>query len=264
MRALAARAAKDRHVVVAVEQRREPLKIGRRGRDDGPSRQQAADLGGRRIGRGLQRDIARYHHHRHAALADRLADGDFQRARHLLGFGDQLAIVAAFLEKHFRVRLLEIPGADLRRRYLRRDRQHRHARPVAIEQAVDQMQIAGSAAPGADRELARQMRFGARCKSGDLLMPDMNPLDFGLPAERVGQAVQAVADDAIDPLDARRSQNLRELIRYGFRHVFFSIEQMPTSFGDDDVLEKDLPRQRHGQIKRRLPGVGSLVVPWLP
>jgi hypothetical protein len=107
------------------------------------------------------------------------------------------------------------------------------------------MQIAGSAATGANGEFAGQMRFGTGRESGNLLVPDMHPRDLGLPAQRVGEAVQAVADDSIDALNARRSQNLRELIRYSFRHVVFSVEQMPPNCGDNDVLEKDVPRRRH-------------------
>jgi hypothetical protein len=42
---------------------------------------------------------------------------------------------------------------------------------VAIEQAVDEMQVAGSAAAGTDRELAGQMRFGAGREGGYLLVP---------------------------------------------------------------------------------------------
>ena len=63
-------------------------------------------------------------------------------------------------------------------------REHRHARAVAIEEAVDEVQIARAAAAGADGELARQMRLGARRERGDLLVPDMNPLDLALPAKR--------------------------------------------------------------------------------
>jgi hypothetical protein len=101
------------------------------------------------------------------------------------------------------------------------------------------MQISRPAASGANRDLAGQMRFGTGREGGNLFMPDMNPRDLGLPAKRVGQAVQAVADDTIDPLDARLSQNLRELIRYSFRHVCFSVEQMLTSHGAFDFADRE-------------------------
>ena len=73
-----------RDAAVAVQQRGEALELGVRRRDHRPRRQQAGDLGRRRIGGGLQRHIARQHDHRDAALADRLADGDFEDARQLL------------------------------------------------------------------------------------------------------------------------------------------------------------------------------------
>jgi hypothetical protein len=81
----------------------------------------------------LQRDIAGNHQYRHAALAGRLTDGNLERARHLVGAGDQLAIVAALFEQRLRVCFLKIPGSDLGRRDLRGDGKHRHARSMAIE-----------------------------------------------------------------------------------------------------------------------------------
>lgn len=83
------------------------------------------------------------------------------------------------------------------------------------------MEVAGPAAAGADGELTRQMRLGTRREGRDLLMTDMNPLDLALAPQRVGQPVQAVADDAVDTLHARRGENLRELVRDGFGHVSF-------------------------------------------
>ena len=71
--------------------------------------------------------------------------------------------------------------------------------------------LPGPQLPGANRELAGQMRLGAGREGRDLLVPDMDPLDLALAAERVGQTVQAVADDAVDALDAGRSQRLGEL-----------------------------------------------------
>ena len=81
--------------------------------------------------------------------------------RHLVCAGDQLTIMAALFEQRLGVRFLEIPGADLARRNLRGDCQHRQSRSVTIEQAIDQVQIAMPAAPGTDGELTGQMRLGA-------------------------------------------------------------------------------------------------------
>ena len=116
------------------------------------------------------------------------------------------------------MRLLEIAAADLGRGNLRGDAEHGHARAVTVEQTVDEVQVARPAAAGADRELAGQMRLGAGRERRDLLVPDMDPLDLALPADGVGQAVQAVADNAVDPLDARRGEGLGELVCNGLCH----------------------------------------------
>ena len=90
---------------------------------------------------------------------------------------------------------------------------------MAVEQAVDEVEVAWPAATGADGEFTCQMRFGARREGRDFLVPDMNPFDLALAAKRVGQPVQAIADNAINPLDPRCGENLRELVRDGFDHI---------------------------------------------
>jgi len=86
---------------------------------------------------------------------------------------------------------------------------------VTIEQPIDQVQIAWSAATRANSEFARQMGFGTRRKGGNLFVPDMHPLDLAVAANGVSNAVEAVADDAVDPLDTRRRESFGELISYG-------------------------------------------------
>ena len=81
---------------------------------------------------------------------------------------------------------------------------------MAVEQLVDEVQVAGAAASGADGEHARQMRLGTGREGRDLLVPDVVPLDLVLTPQRVGNPVQAVADDAIArfaPAAARVSAN---------------------------------------------------------
>ena len=46
-------------------------------------------------------------------------------------------------------------------------------------------------------------------------MAEVDPLDPALPSDGVGQAIQAVADDAVDPLGAGGRQDLRKLVRDG-------------------------------------------------
>jgi hypothetical protein len=85
---------------------------------------------------------------------------------------------------------------------------------MAVEQAVDEVQIAGPAAAGTNGELTSQMRLGTSREGRDLLVPEVDPLDLALSPQRVGEAVEAIADNAIDPLDPSRSQGLHELISY--------------------------------------------------
>src|ERR1700674_4512557 len=69
------------------------------------------------------------------------------------------------------------------------------------------------------------MRLGTGGKGRDLLVPHMNPLDLSLAADRIGQPVQAVADDAVYPLHAGCSEGFCKLIRYGLHDLPLSREQ---------------------------------------
>jgi hypothetical protein len=89
---------------------------------------------------------------------------------------------------------------------------------VAIEQTVDEVQIARSAAACADGQLAGQMRLGTGGECGDLLVPDMEPFDLALTADGIRQPVEAVADDAVDALDAYGGEGFDELVSYSLCH----------------------------------------------
>src|SRR5207253_7149905 len=73
--------------------------------------------------------------------------------------------LAAFLEVDFRMGGLEEIDADLAARDMCGNCQYRNAAPLAVEQTVDQVKIARTAAAGTDRQLAGQMRLGADRKS---------------------------------------------------------------------------------------------------
>jgi hypothetical protein len=62
------------------------------------------------------------------------------------------------------------------------------------------------------------MGLGAGGERGDLLVPDMDPLDLSLTADGIGQTVQTVADDAVNALDARGNKRIDELVSHGVRH----------------------------------------------
>jgi len=108
---------------------------------------------------------------------------------------------------------------------------------VAVEQPVDQMQVARPAGPGAHGKPARHVRVGAGCKGGDLLVPGVQPLDAAMPAQRVGEAVEAVADDAVNSAHAGRGQGFDHLVRHGLCHVqcAFLLGEPPRSSGSDKV-----------------------------
>src|SRR6267378_5903757 len=83
------------------------------------------------------------------------------------------------------------------------------------------MQIAGAAAAGADGKLTRQMGLGTRREGRDLLVPDMHPFDVTLAAQRVSEPVEAIADDAVNPLHAGCGEYLHKLICYISHHQCF-------------------------------------------
>jgi hypothetical protein len=154
----------------------------------------------------LQGNVAGDHHHRHAALGDGDANGLLQDARHMLGIRDELDIVRAFAEQLLRMRFLEVGAADFGARDVRGDRQDRNAAALAVIQAVDEVEVAGAAAPRADGDLARQVSFRAGCEGRRLFMAHMDPVDRLLPAQRIGEAVQGVAGHAIDAPHAGEAQ----------------------------------------------------------
>jgi hypothetical protein len=167
--------AEHRHAAGTVEDIGEPQQFVRIGTDVGlfgrdPSRW-------RRV-QGFQRDVPRKNYDGHALLRDCDAHRALQNLGNEARVGDELDVVAAFLEQDLRVGRLEIIDADLGARNVRRYREERRSAPVAVEEAVDQMQISRSAAPGADSQLAGQLRLRPRCERRCLLVPDMHPFDF--------------------------------------------------------------------------------------
>ena len=72
---------------------------------------------------------------------------------------------------------------------------------MGIEQAIDQMQIAGPTGAGADRKLACDVSF-ARCRERrHFLVPDMHPFDGAAASQGLGKTIETVADDSEDSLD---------------------------------------------------------------
>ena len=213
MRAGTAAAAEQRDALGAVEEFGQRLQFAFGRPHDGRRRQQPGIGRDAALRRRPQRDVAGDDDDGDAAPPDGRANGVFQHVRQLRRIGNQFAIMAAFPEQVLRMRLLKIAAADLGRRNLRGDGEHRRAAAMRIEQAVDEMQIAGAARPRADGKLAGDLRFARRGEGRDLLMPDVDPVDRLSLAQRVGEAVEAVADHAEDALDAGLGQRLRDEVR---------------------------------------------------
>jgi hypothetical protein len=111
----------------------------------------------------------------------------------LPGGAGQLGVDAALAEQLLRVGLLEVVAADLGGRDVSGDRQHRHSAAVGVEQSIDQMQVARTAAGGADRQLAGDRGLAGCGERGRLLVTDVLPRQAAVAAQGVGEAVQGVA-----------------------------------------------------------------------
>ena len=177
---------------------------------------------GRLLDRIAQGDVSGQGDHRDAAPRERGLHGDLQDAGHLLGLGHQLAVVAALGEEMLRMGLLEVSAADLAAGNLRGDGEDRHTAAVAVVESVDQVQVAGTAAAGADRQSPGEMRLRARGKRGRLLVSHVDPSHVLVSADRVRDSVERVARHPIDPLDSPGDERVHEhvrdvLLRHGTR-----------------------------------------------
>ncbi len=139
-------------------------------------------------------------------LLDRGPHRHLEDPRRHLRRADEFAVDAALAEQLLRMRLLEVLGADLRARDVRGDRQHRHAAALRVEQAVDQVQVARSAAACAHRQLSGQRGVGRGCERGGLLVTDVLPSDFTGTPDRVGEAVEAVPGQPVHAANAADPQ----------------------------------------------------------
>jgi hypothetical protein len=83
---------------------------------------------------------------------------------------------------------------------------------VAVEQTIDEVQVARTTTSGADRETARDMRVPAGGERGDFLVPDMQPLHAAMAAQCIGEAIEAVAYDSIDSLDTGGGEGFDHLV----------------------------------------------------
>src|SRR5271156_110133 len=113
---------------------------------------------------------------------------------------------------------LKVIDPDLNAWDVRGDSQNRYAAAWAIEQTVDQMQVARTAAAGADRKASGEMGLCSGGECGSLFVPHVDPVDRLSPSQRVGKAIERVADNPINPLHAGLLKGFDKELRRGPAH----------------------------------------------
>src|ERR1700681_46800 len=151
-----------------------------------------------------------------AAPRDRGLYGNLKHAGHLLGLRNQIAVVAALREKMFWVGLLKISAPDFIAWNLRRNGENRNTAAMAVVEPIDQMQVTGTAATGADRQTPCEMRFRSSRKRRRLFMPYVNPLNSFACANRIRDPVKRVAGNAVDATNSRFRQHIHQQASYVF------------------------------------------------
>jgi hypothetical protein len=116
---------------------------------------------------------------------------------------DEFDVVAAFLEQDFGVSSLKIVDADFRAWDMRSDSKNWNTAALAVEQAVDEVQIPRTAASTTDRELPGEMSLGASGESRAFLMPHMNPFNRAIPAQGVRESIERIPNHAVHTLHSR-------------------------------------------------------------
>src|SRR5580704_13695018 len=127
--------------------------------------------------------------------------------------------------------LLKIIGSNFAGRNLRGYRQHRRESFVRIKETVDEMKISGSAAAGADSEIACQLCLGTRRKGTGFLVPNVHPLNPFVVVNRIYNAVQGIADHSVNSADARGYQSFDQMFSNGFHARFFLISRFLVALG---------------------------------
>ena len=218
--ALDAGAGEDGDGLRRVDRIRERLHVGLGGHQ---RRRLGDDERGEGLGRVEPRDIPGDHDHRHAWPGDRVPQRRVHDVRRLLGRKDELAIVRTLHEQPLGVGLLEVARSDIRGRDVAGDREHGRLRAVRVEEAVDQVEVAGPATSRAHRESARELRLSGGHERGGFLVSHVDPVDAALrgPAgapDGVDDRIQRVPDDAVDVIHPGIDELGDELICDGARH----------------------------------------------
>src|SRR5882672_11935508 len=114
------------------------------------------------------------HNHGNSTLRDCRLNGGLQDARHLFGIGDELAIMTALRKEIFGISLLKVSATNLPTRNMWGNGEYWNTVALTIVKAIDQMHVAGPAAPSTHCQCSREMRFGSGGKSPRLLIPHVH------------------------------------------------------------------------------------------
>ena len=90
---------------------------------------------------------------------------------------NKFTIIAALRKDLLRMSFLKVSTSDLAAGDLCRDRQDGNPAAVAIIEAVDQVQISGTAAPGAYCQRSANMRIRSGGEGRRLFVPYVDPLN---------------------------------------------------------------------------------------
>jgi hypothetical protein len=101
-----------------------------------------------------------------------------------------------------------------------RNRKHRRATPMAIEEAIDKVQIARAATARAHGNFSCKVSLRAGGKCGHLFMPYMQPFDLFTFSDYLGQAIQRITNHSVDPLYACVHQCFDEYLSHSLCHAF--------------------------------------------
>jgi hypothetical protein len=118
----------------------------------------------------------------------------------------------------FRMSLLKISTPDFSARNLCRDGQNGDAAALAVVKAIDQVHVSRPAASGAYRQFASEMRLCAGRERGCLLMAHANPLDVLAGANRIRDAIERIAGDSVNSLNARFQQDVYQQVSHSLCH----------------------------------------------
>ena len=159
-------------------------------------RRGAVDGEGRLVGRRRLGDVGRQDQHGDAAPRQRRLRRHRRHAPRRGRRADLLAEHRAGRVDRLEIDLLRKLEAELVAHDLAGDQHDRRAVAVGLVEAVDEMQAAGPAGAGAERQFAGQQRVGAGGEAAGLLVAHMDEADVAAP-DRVGDIVQRVAGHAV-------------------------------------------------------------------